>query len=638
MATRRPTHRFIPGLTTCLALGLVWGTVDALASWERSALFLAPRQVLLLLVLGGVLGAAVGVVPGLLTGIVPRLRAPLSAGALTLSLITAVLGISRLVREPVIGRDVQLLPGGLPVALAATALLALAPWIATLWIERRREATAVLLWKLWAAALILVTWFTPMSPNPRGPSSPAAGDAPNLVLVTLDTFRADHVGALGAHGDPTPNLDELASQGVLYERAFAQIPVTGPSHASIMSGVYPWTHETLANGVAMPEHVPVLSETLGGQGYRTAAFVSAFVLDGVFGYGRGFHVYDDALLTPKGLYSLSVMRVWEQVRVRLGSISDLERRGDRTVDEALAWMATTKEDEPFFLWVHLFDAHGPYEPPAPFDTRYYQGDPRDPSVSTMDQATGLASYLLPSLSGITDLRWPLAQYRGEIAFCDAQLGRLLGGLEESGHADDTVLVVVADHGESLTEHGYYFNHGSKLYEPSMRVPLVIVAPGKMPAGTRSSEVVENIDLLPTILDLLGLAVPDDLPGTNLAAVSAGEGEVGQAITVTYDRDLNRSEGETMRYRMIGIRTSRFSFVYHEKGPQEFYNLVEDPQELNNLASRADHGFVVQELVVKAEEILESAGTGAFERSAGALGAGTEERLRALGYVEDDETR
>ena len=640
MPTKRPTHSFVTGFTNCLALGVVWGVVDALACWERSVLFLAPRQILWLLLLGGGLGALLGTLPGLLAGVAPRLRGPLASGALTLSLITVVLGLSRFVREPVIGRDVLPLPGGLPVALAVTALLALVPLVATAWLERRREATAVLLWKLWAVTLILVTWFTPLSHGPKRPSPGGGSGAPNLLLVTLDTFRADHVGALGAHGDPTPNLDRLASRGVLYERAFAQIPVTGPSHASIMSGVYPWTHETLANGVAMPEHVPVLSEALGGEGYRTAAFVSSFVLDGVFGYGRGFQVYDDALQTPKGLHELSVMRVWEQLRVRFGSISDLERRGDQTVDEALAWMMTTDNEEPFFLWVHLFDAHGPYEPPAPFDTRFYSGDPRDPAVNTMDQATGVASYLQPSLAGITDLDWPLAQYRGEVAFCDAQLGRLLAGLEAAGHGDDTVFVVVGDHGESLTEHDYYFNHGAKLYEPSTRVPLVIVAAGRLPAGKRSPDVVENIDLMPTILDLLGLDVPDDLPGTNLAhRETAGEGERGdQAITVTYDRALNRSEGETMRYRMIGIRTSRFSFVYHEKGPQEFYNLVEDSQELTNLASRADHGYVVQELVAKAEEILESAGTGAFERSAGALGAGTEERLRALGYVEDDEVK
>ena len=626
---------FLAGVATCLVVGSVWGLLDALSSWDRTALFLRVDQVSVLLLTGLLTGALLGSVAGLFAGLVPRMRAPLTAGATALAALTLVTALARLVREPVLGRDVQLLPGGVYTAVAVSALAAGLPLLGVALASSRRPAAAVALWKVWALALVLVTWFTPWGGRVSSPTAEAPQDAPNLLLVTLDTFRADHLGALGAPGDPTPRMDALAGRGALFTRAFSQIPITGPSHMSILSGTYPWTHETLANGVAVPDDVPVLPVILGDSGYRTAAFVSAFVLDGAFGYGRGFQVYDDALMQPKGVFELSLLRVWDQLRVRFGNLSDVERRGDVTVDDALAWLDTVDERRPFFLWVHLFDPHGPYAPPPPHDASYYEGDPRDPAVNTMDQATGIAEYLLPSLEGITDLQWPVAQYKGEVAYTDLQVGRLLDGVVERDLDEDTVVVVVADHGESLTEHGYYFNHGAHLYEPSMHVPLTIVAPGSVRPGTTVDKVVENIDLLPTILELLYRPVPEGLPGQSLVPLMQGDdvGD-GQALTICFDREANREKGAFMRYRRLGIRRAGLSFIYREEGPEEIYDLQHDPDELENLAKLASQGFLVQDLAAKAEEILAAAGSGAFERSE--LSAGTEERLRSLGYIEDDE--
>ncbi len=627
-------------MLTGVAVGLVWGILDGLATWEHSELFLRAGDVLIIVSSGMACGALLSGTAATVAGLVPRLRAPLPAGAAGLAALTVVLGISRLVREPVIGRDTMPLPGGVAVAVAVALAVGILPLVAVAVLHRRRQPVALALWKVWAVALVLATWFTPWSGRGRSAPTAAAPGAPNLVLITLDTFRADHVGALGAEGDPTPNLDALAARGVLFERAYSQIPVTGPSHASILSGRYPWTHETLANGVAMPDQVPLLSEMLGRRGYLTAAFVSAFVLDGVFGYDRGFQVYDDAFHEPKGVSDLSPLRAWEQYRVRTGEIAEVERRGDHTVDEALDWLDTVGGDQPFFLWVHLFDAHGPYAPPPPYDALYYDGDPRDPSHTSMQRATGVASYMRASLAGITDLAWPVAQYRGEVTFVDAQLGRLVEGLDRREGPGETIVVVVGDHGESLTEHDYYFNHGARLYTPSTHVPLVIVAPGALPAGRRVSPVVENVDLLPTLLHLLGLEPLDDLPGEDLVPLCQHDGApaTDQALTVTFDRDANRETGERMRYRMIGIRGSGYSFIYRERGDEELYLLSEDPGETENRAGLASDLYLVQDLTAHAEQILESAGTGAFERAAGELGAGTEERLKALGYVEEDGAR
>ena len=624
---------FLSGVTTSVVVGAVWGLLDALGSWDRTVLFLRADQVVALLLLGIASGACVGLLAGLLAGVVPRLRGPLTAGAATLSALTLVALLARLVREPVLGRDVQILPGGVYSAVGVSILVALVPLVGVVVASRARPAAAVALWKVWALALVLVTWLTPWTSRPVR-QAVAVEEAPNLLLVTLDTFRADHMGALGATEDPTPRMDDLARQGALFRRAYSQIPITGPSHMSILSGTYPWTHETLANGVAVPDDVPVLPVILGESGYRTAAFVSAFVLDGAFGYGRGFDVYDDALMRPKGVFELSLLRVYDQLRVRFGDLSDVERRGDVTVDDALGWLDTVDPRQPFFLWVHLFDPHGPYEPPPPYDSMYYQGDPRDPSVDTMSQATEIAEYLEPSLEGITDLRWPVSQYKGEISYTDAQLGRLVDGVAERSLDEDTVIVVVADHGESLTEHDYYFNHGAHLYDPSMHVPLFVIAPGTVRPDTTVDAVVENIDLFPTLLELLYQPIPEDLPGQSLVPLMQGDdvGE-GQALTICFDREANRAKRAFMRYRRLGIRRSSLSFIYREEGPEEIYDLGRDPGENDNLAKLANQGFLVQDLAAKAEEILESAGTGAFERSE--LSAGTEERLKSLGYIEDD---
>jgi len=625
-------------LSSSLLFGVVWGLLDGLATWHRTALFLQPGQIATLLVAGLLSGAALAVAPALVAVSLQRLRSPLAASALTLSAITLVVAVSRLIREPVLGQDVQLLPGGVYTAVALSLGLAALPLAGVAWLASARPSLAVGTWATWIGALVLVTWFTPGETKAPRPSATPPADAPNLVLVTLDTFRADHVGALGAEGDPTPNLDALAERGALFTRAYAQIPITGPSHLSILSGVYPWTHGTMANGVAVPPEVPVLPELMGQAGYRTAAFVSAFVLDGVFGYGRGFEVYDDAFIQPKGAYDLSLARVWEQVRVRFGSISDVERRGDLTTDAALAWLGTVDDEERFFLWVHLFDPHGPYAPPPPFDAMYYQGDPSNPSNDSLAQATDIAEYMLPSLRGITDIEWPVAQYRGEISYCDMQLGRLLDELARRGLQDDTVVVVVADHGESLVEHDYYFNHGAHLYGPSTHVPMVVVAPGRIQPGTRVGDIVENVDLLPTILGLTDIEMPQGLQGADLLPLIESD-VVGDdlAYTICFDRDANRATGEFMRYRKMGVRIGDTSFIYREEGAEEYYDLPTDPGELTNLAPLAIHGGLVQGLSAEAEGILESAGDDASDRSSGELGAGIRQRLKDLGYIEDEDS-
>lgn len=470
---------------------------------------------------------------------------------------------------------------------------------------------------------------------------PAAGSvepgARPLVLVTLDTTRDDHVGE-GARAR-TPTLSALAERGARFELALAQTPVTGPSHTTMLSGTGPWRHGVLLNGHAIPAELPLLPELLRDRGYRTGAFVSAYVLEGGFGFARGFEVYDDDFGRVRGWAETLVGRLAGGLARRLDPDRALERRADATVDHALGWLereGLAAGSEPFFLWVHLFDPHGPYEPPAPWDRAYYEGDPRDPAHDSMREARGVAPYLLPSLAGITDLRWPLAQYAGEVSYADQELGRLLAWLDR--HHPDALVVVAGDHGESLGEHGVWFNHGDDLFEPSTRVPLVLRMAGRVPAGLRVQGPVELVDLAPTLLDLLGLEGLAGAEGRSLApwlsASPPAEPPHLFARSFTYDRPANvaarqRGELEAPRWRMVALRTATGRYVLRE-APGEgarWYDLAAADDE----SVTADPPPELEPaLRASAEALL----AGEARPAADALDAATEEKLRALGYVDE----
>jgi arylsulfatase A-like enzyme/Flp pilus assembly protein TadD len=284
----------------------------------------------------------------------------------------------------------------------------------------------------------------------------------NVLLITLDTTRADRLGCYGYSRAVTPALDALARRGTLFENALAQVPMTLPSHATLLTGRYPRELGIRLNEQAAlaPDH-PTLASVFKGQGYRTAAFVAAFVLDSRYGLDRGFEVYDDD--------------VGEGV---------LMRRANEVTDRALAWLQGAKK-EPFFAWIHYFDPHKPYEPPEAF-----RGVGADP-------------------------------YDGEIAFVDTEIERLMKWLETQGLTDRTLVVVAGDHGESLGEHGEH-GHAMFLYQTNLRVPLILAHPRVGKRGARVAEVVELADVFTTILDLFGWATPEGLVSRSLAPALRGQ--------------------------------------------------------------------------------------------------------------------
>lgn len=612
-------------------VGALYGAADALAVVFGDASAYGPAMGAALVALDaascGLLGALAGLVARRARGSWPL------AGALALAAVGLVHGTPLwfqppapfVAPPPLLGRPLPFL-GLVSLGLAVLALSA------RLLRARPRVALGLLV-------VTAVAWVAAAARRPSA-AAPSPPGATSILLITIDTTRADHVGAWGSTVK-TPNIDRIAAEGARFTDAMAQIPVTGPSHLTMMSGAGPWTHGTLLNGAPVPVALPLMSERLGAAGWRTGAFVSSFVLDGRFGLSRGFDVYDDEFSALAGWTDTIPGRLIDRVAAHLHPEREVERRADATVDRALGWL-DNQGDAPFFAWVHLFDPHGPYHPPSPWDTAYYQGDPRDPRHESMSRATNVAPYLLPSLKGITDLDFVLAQYAGEVSYADQELGRLLDWLDARGRADSTLVVIAGDHGESLGEHEVWFNHGDDLYEPSVHVPLALRLPGRVPAGTVLTSPVELTDVAPTALGLIGQGAPM-ADGVDLSPWLSGQRSDPPrpfARSIAWDRPANleaRASGASTRpiWRVVALRAADGRYVLRETvgAAGAWYEHANDPGETSPAPPPPDR---IEALSAAARAMLD-----AHRISAGlegpppeAMDAETEEKLRALGYIEE----
>jgi choline-sulfatase len=411
----------------------------------------------------------------------------------------------------------------------------------------------------------------------RGSESSAAAPSsrPNVLLVTIDTLRADHVGSYGYGDASTQTIDALASRGVRFETAVAHAPLTGPSHASILTGQTPLGHGFRNNsGFILAPEVKSVAQDFRNAGYHTAGFVSGFPLDRRFGFDHGFETYDDHL--PKG-----------NDRRRTPYV---ERFADATTDAVLRWLATASPPDapqpaPWFLWVHYYDPHAPYEPPA---------------------------------ADLAD-RYRQSPYDGEIAFVDRQLGRLLQTIDIRRETSRTLVLVTADHGESLGEHGEG-THGIFLYDATLRVPLIMAGP-QIAAGRVSSTIARSIDVLPTLLDYAGLPQRSDVDGRSLRRAADGE---QMSDAPAYAESLY-SEFELGWAPLYAWRTAGFKFI---KAPHpELYDLQNDPSEKVNRAG--EQAPRVSELSSQLDVALRHPTPSA---PAHTVDTETAERLRALGYV------
>jgi choline-sulfatase len=404
---------------------------------------------------------------------------------------------------------------------------------------------------------------------------PSGGDGRplNLLVVSIDTIRADRLGSYGYRSARTPRLDAIAARGLRFARASTVMPLTLPAHASLLTGTFPAFHGVRDNGgfYLAEEHV-TLAESLAGHGYRTGAFVGSFVLDSRWGLDQGFEHYFDS-------FDLSGPAT--------AALDEIQRPGEEVVARAIEWLGGA-EPKPFFAWVHLYDPHTPYAAPASFQTQL---------PPTLDSA-----------------------YDAEIAYTDHQIGRLVDHLAATGELNRTVIVVVGDHGESLGEHREE-THGFFLYDGTLQIPLLIAGP-RVPAGTVDDQV-RIVDVMPTALDLLGRQVPPGAQGVSLMPAIGGARLDLLALSETWFPRYHYGWSE-----LTAVQDGRYKFILAPR--RELYDLQTDPDEAHDLSNEQPGRADALESALRAMLARVSHAGPPIERQP--IDPDAEARLRALGYI------
>lgn len=430
--------------------------------------------------------------------------------------------------------------------------------------RRPGRRTALALAAILATAALAAWWLQ------RRPGADA--QRPNVLLVSIDTLRADRLGCYGATRAATPVIDALAQRGARFPVALSHSPLTAPSHASLLTGLLPPHHGVRDNGAfVLPASVPTLAADFGAAGWRSAAFVSGFPLDRRFGFARGFEHYDDRL--PRG----------HDARRQ----AFIERRADATTDALLAWLDTASAPTgattaPWFVFLHYFDPHAPYEPPPPWAQQAHDA------------------------------------YAGEVAYVDAQLGRVFERLRATGALAHTLVVVTADHGESLGEHGEE-THGVFVYDATLRVPWIVAGPG-VAAGRVPDVLARTIDVRPTLLDLAGLPT-DTSDGRSLRPALEGR-RLGDQPAYAESLFCARNLGWAP---LFAWRTSEHRLVQAPR--PELYALAQDPGETRNI--HAQQSVLATRLQAELARVQARPAAVAPSATGGTEAA---ERLRALGYL------
>jgi arylsulfatase A-like enzyme/Tfp pilus assembly protein PilF len=448
-----------------------------------------------------------------------------------------------------------------------------------------------------ACIVRLIVWLIVSAASPLA----AAPPPPNIILITVDTTRADRMGFLGSKLGLTPNLDTLARDSAVFTRAFSQVPLTAPSHATILTGTYPQFHLVNDFQVPLAPELPYAPEILRSHGYHTAAFVGSMVLDPAVGFARGFERGFDT-------YDAG----FHQMQPGEDRYHSSERRGADVVAHALAWLSEHPQG-PFFMWLHLYDAHDPYDPPEPYKTEYLS-----------------------------------APYDGEIAYVDSAVGTFLSQLRARGLYDGAVIAVMADHGEALGDHGED-THGFFLYDETIHVPLVIKLPGaasiKKDLATKSSGTkIENrvglVDVLPTILQAVGIAVPPEVQGESLLSLLMPKPAPPESAgaSAAPDASLDRpAYAETDYPRntygwspLRALRTGKYLYI---KAPrQELYDQSADPKSEHDLSAAST---AVTSTLAGQLDAFRQKTSSSREAPKSTVDPEAQAKLAALGYVATD---
>lgn len=411
---------------------------------------------------------------------------------------------------------------------------------------------------------------------------------PNVILITLDTMRADRMGFLGSQRGLTPNLDALARHSAIFTRAYSQVPITTASHATILTGTYPQFHKVNDFGVPLAEDVPYASSIFKQHGYHTAAFVGSLVLDpntrSAPGFERGFDTFDAG---------------FHRRRPGESRYEAIERRGGEVVAHALAWLRQHPQG-PFFIWIHLYDAHDPYDPPEPYKSKYAS-----------------------------------QPYDGEIAYADSAVGKLVSQLRLRRLYTDAVIAVMSDHGEALGDHGET-THGIFLYDETIHVPLFFKLPGDRATGSRVESRVGLVDVLPTLLQATGIPIPPEVQGQSLVSAVKPASErtsLGKEAAAVPDRPVySESDYPHRTFGWSPLRSLRTGkYMYIEAPRRELYDQSTDPKAEHDLS-----GTLVAVANTIENQLYSLRTRTSSSRKAPVVAADPElqEKLSALGYVSD----
>ncbi len=413
----------------------------------------------------------------------------------------------------------------------------------------------------------------------------------NMILITIDTLRADHLVTYGYQGGKTPNIDRLARDGTLFLDAYASVPLTLPSHTSYLTGTNPTCHGVHDNGAyTLGEEKSTIAEYLSDAGYETAAIVSSFQLDRKYGLSQGFDFYDDEMAKEFQLYDPRLLSGPKSQELKYHTD---QQRAEAAVAKAKKWFGGRDETRPFFLWLHFFDPHSVYDPPPPYNDLFQ------------------------------DRAYPDSLYDGEIAYLDHNIGELVRFLRDKGLYDNTLIVFVADHGEGLGQHRELF-HDQFIYDSTLHVPYIFgggAVPGDWPPLV--DDMVRSIDVLPTLLDLVGIRPRDDVEGESLLPLLEGGGRDVAHYIESYSPTHN------LCVKLFGVKKGGWKYI--EAPTPELYHTDTDPGETVNLADRNTakaeelrevlKGYMVEDDVLPAEVDFE-----------------TRRKLEAIGYVQQTARR
>jgi arylsulfatase A-like enzyme len=460
-----------------------------------------------------------------------------------------------------------------------------------------------------AAVILVAPACRERKPAPAPRPSPRSGNGLSVLLVTIDTLRADHLGIYAYMRNTSPRIDALARQGAVFDRAYTYWPKTRGSMAIMLTGRRPSQNGYSKAHPLLLDFNPTLAGVLKEAGYVTAAAVDNPNVAAANGYAKGFDTYRET---------------WEDKALA----TEMDRTRAITAD-GIAFLKVAAAERPFFLWLHYVNPHAPYAPPPPYDTAFLDASARTgPRLRTVAGLHGgiPKQWAVP---GQDRLGYYVAQYDGEIAAVDEQVGRVMDALRDSGAAGRTVVVLTSDHGESLGEHDYYFDHGEDVFEPSLAIPLIVVAPGLKP-GSRVDAFASTVDIVPTLLDAVKVSYPPELAGTSLLPLARGEGAGPARLFAQNDRNLSATWDR--RYKIVATPVG-------DGRRLALYDRAQDPGETRD-RSRA----LPDELRVQTRDLEQHLERADREWAAtrrlteGAAGeppmsAEACEKLKALGYVQ-----